>query len=100
VRLGADVGGDRHLADVELIASHHATERGDERIDLDEIEREGARLDGAILERAVIALGAGGGFELELGHGRIVRRYSLVSSAWKHKTKNVSRAQRSTSEAK
>ena len=69
VRFGTDVGGDRHLADVELVAPHHAAERGDKRIDLLEMEREAARLDAAVLERAVVALGAGDGSELELGHG-------------------------------
>src|SRR4029077_12077384 len=69
VRPGADVGGDRHLADVELVPPHHAAERGDERVDLLEIESEGPRLDAAVLERPVVALGAGDGFELELGHG-------------------------------
>src|SRR5262249_4711549 len=69
VRLGGNVGGDCHLADVELVAAHHAAERGDERIDLYEIEREGSRLGAAVLERPVVALGAGDGFELQLGHG-------------------------------
>ena len=68
VGLGADVGGDRHLADVEVVAAHHAAERGDERIDLLEIEGEGARLDGAVLERLVVALAAGDGFKLKFGH--------------------------------
>ena len=65
VRLGADVGGDRHLADVELVAPHHAAERGDDRIDLLEVEHEGLRLDGAVLQRPVVALRAGDGFQLE-----------------------------------
>src|SRR5262249_47505406 len=68
VSLGADIGGDRHLADVEFVAPHHAAERGDEGIDLLEIEREGARLDRAVLERPVVALAASDGFELEFGH--------------------------------
>jgi hypothetical protein len=68
VRLGADVGGDRHLADVELVAAHHAAEGGDERIDLFECESEGPGLDGTVLERTVIALRAGDGFQLEIGH--------------------------------
>ena len=67
VRLGADVGGDRHLADVELAAAHHAAERGDERIDLLELELEGLRLHRAVLERAVVALRAGDGLQLEVG---------------------------------
>src|SRR5262249_3677238 len=80
VGLGADVGGDRHLADVEVVAAHHAAERGDEGIDLLEIEGEGARFDGAVLERLVVALAAGDGFELEFGHDRIASLYSRVSS--------------------
>src|SRR5262249_48272898 len=77
---GADVGSDRHLADVEFVAPHHAAERGDEGIDLFELEREGARLDRAVLERPVVALAAGDGFELEFGHGSPAGRYSVVSS--------------------
>ena len=79
VRLGADVGGDRHLADVELEPAHHAAERGDERLDLDEVEREGPRLDAAVLERLVVALRAGDGLSLvrcELGD----RRHRVSSS--------------------
>ena len=68
VGLGADVGGDRHLADVELVAAHHAAERGDERIDLLERELEGLGLDGAVLQRPVVALRAGDGPELGFGH--------------------------------
>ena len=74
VRLGADVGGDRHLADVELVAAHHAAERGDQRIDLLELEFEGLRLDGAVLERLVVALGAGDGFQLGSGHESMAGR--------------------------
>jgi hypothetical protein len=62
VRPGTDVGRDRHLADVELEAAHHAPECGDERIDLYELEGKGRRLDAAVLERLVVALGAGDGF--------------------------------------
>jgi len=40
VCLGADIGRDRHLADVEFEPAHHAAERIDQRIDLDEVELE------------------------------------------------------------
>ncbi len=67
--LGADIGRDRHLADVELVAAHHAAERGDDRIDLHEVELEGLGLHRAVLERLVVALGAGDGLQLGSGHG-------------------------------
>jgi len=59
VRLGAHVSGDRHLADVELVAPHHAAKRVDQRIDLYEVEREGLRLHRTVLEGPVVALRAG-----------------------------------------
>src|SRR6476646_217574 len=68
VGLGTDVGRDRHLADVELIAAHHAAERSNERIDLFERKFEGLGLDRAVLQRPVVALRAGDGFQLEIGH--------------------------------
>ena len=64
VFLRADVGGDRHLADVKFGAAHHTPERRDQRIDLLERKRECPRRDGAILERLVVALGACDGLEL------------------------------------
>ena len=64
----ADVGRDRHLADVELGGPHLPTERGDQRVDLDELRLERCRLDDALLERAVVALGAGDRLELWSGH--------------------------------
>src|SRR5262249_54827243 len=45
-----------------------------------EVEGEGAGLDRAVLERTVVALAAGDGFELEFGHESIAGRYSVVSS--------------------
>ncbi len=69
MRPGADIGRDRHLADVELEPAHHPSEGGDQRIDL--LEREGKRLrfDAAVLERPVVTLRAGDGFQLGPGHG-------------------------------
>src|SRR6516164_8039080 len=61
MRLRADVGRDGHLADVELEPADHAAECSDQRIDLDELEGEGFRLDAAVLQRLVVALGAGDG---------------------------------------
>jgi hypothetical protein len=66
VRPGADVGRDRHLADVELVPAHHAAERINKDRHFDEVEREGPRLDAAVLERLVVALRAGDGLELHL----------------------------------
>ena len=76
MRPGADVGGDRHLADVELEPAHHAPEGVDERIHLHEIEFEAARPHGAVLEGLVVALRAGHGSELGSGH----RRFAPVTA--------------------
>src|SRR5262249_7401251 len=67
-RFGTDVGGDRHLADIELVAPHHAAEAVDQDRNLQEVEREGRRLRGTFLEGLIVALGAGAGFELEFRH--------------------------------
>ena len=65
---GANVGGDRHLADVELVGAHHAAESCNQRIDLDEIQLAGLRFDLTGLERPVVALAPGNGFQLRSGH--------------------------------
>ena len=59
VGLGADIGGDGQLADVEFAGAHFAAEGGDERIDLDELQLAGRGLHEPFLEGPVIALGAG-----------------------------------------
>ena len=85
VRLGADVGGDRHLADVELVAAHHAAERGNERIDLFEREFEGLGLDRAVLQRLVVALRAGDGLELGFGHREYGWLFVIPAKAGNHR---------------
>jgi len=50
VLAGADVGGQRHLADVEREAAHHAAKRLRQHRHRDEIEGEGAPSDLAVLE--------------------------------------------------
>ena len=80
VRPGADIGRDRHLADVEFVAAHHAAERGDERIDLLELGLESLGLDGAVLERLVVALRAGDGNQLGSGHGGVSLRVDGCSA--------------------
>ncbi len=91
VRFGADVGRDRHLADVELVAPHHAAERRDDRIDLFECEHARLRLDGAVLQRLVVALRTGDGLELEVGHWTFLSQYFSSS-----RTRNL-RARRARS---
>jgi hypothetical protein len=56
VRPSADISRDRHLADVELKAAHHSTERGNQRINLDEVELKRLRPHRAIFERLIISL--------------------------------------------
>ena len=71
VGLGADIGGDRQLANVEFARPHLAAEGGDQRIDLDEFKAEGLRLHGPVLQGPVVALRAGDGGELGKGHGTV-----------------------------
>jgi len=74
MRTRADVGRDRHLGDVELVAAHHAAERGNDRIDLQELGLERLGLDGAVLEGLVVALRAGDESQLGSGHGGVSLR--------------------------
>ncbi|HEX3867011.1 MAG TPA: hypothetical protein VHV78_09670, partial [Gemmatimonadaceae bacterium] len=67
-----EVRGDRHLADVEFEPAHHPAERFHQDRDLDEFERERARLNGAGFEGGVVSLQAGDGSEREVGHGRSI----------------------------
>ena len=66
VFLRAQVGRDRHLADIEFMPADHAAERVDEDGDVDEIELEGLRRNRAVLERLIVALGASDRRELHL----------------------------------
>ena len=68
VRLGGQVRRQRHLADVELQGAHHAAEALDEDRDLLELEGRAVRGDGAVLERAVVALGARDGAQVQVCH--------------------------------
>jgi hypothetical protein len=57
-----------HLGNVELEPPHHAAERLDDGGHLLELEVEGARLDGAVLERLSVATGDESGLEPETIH--------------------------------
>jgi hypothetical protein len=59
MRLGAEVGRQRHLADVEFEPPDHPAEGVNENRDLLEGEAESLGGDGAILEGAVVPLGSG-----------------------------------------
>ena len=54
-----EIGGQRHLADVELQRAHHPAKALDQHRDLLELQREARRSDGAVLQRLVGALGSG-----------------------------------------
>jgi hypothetical protein len=77
VRLRDEVGGEGHLADVELEGADHAPEALDEDRDLLEVEAEPGGGDGPVLERCVVALGAGDGPEQGFGH--VIASHSLVA---------------------
>ena len=50
-----------HLADIEFESAHHASKRMHEHRNFLEVEMETGRRDGAVLERGIVALGAGHG---------------------------------------
>ena len=64
VRLRAHVGGDGEFANVELIAAHHATEGGDQRVDLNPVKLEALGLDAPVFQGGVGDLSAGDGLVL------------------------------------
>ena len=64
VRFRAHVGGDGELANVELRAAHHATESGDQRIDLNPVEDKTLGLNAPVLQSGVGHLSTGDGLVL------------------------------------
>src|SRR5690606_26414588 len=56
VGLGAQVGGERHLADVELLRANHAPEGLHQHRYLDEVELEALGRDPAVLQGLIVAL--------------------------------------------
>jgi hypothetical protein len=69
----ADVGRERHLADVELFSSHHAAKGIDERFDLFEIEFERLRSNGPVLQGMIISLRSKYRFQFKFGDGILLR---------------------------
>jgi hypothetical protein len=67
---GAEVGGYRHLRDVELEGANHAAESGNDRLDFDVLELEPGRADGALLQGLHMGVIAKGGLEHEVCHSR------------------------------
>src|SRR5205085_1535488 len=58
VRARADIGGNRHLADIEFQPPNHAAEGIDQWIHLDKLQLEVFWSDGSILEGLIVALRA------------------------------------------
>jgi hypothetical protein len=54
--LGAEIGRDRKLADIERLLANHEAERADERVDLFEVEGVIPRRDRPVLQRGVVPL--------------------------------------------
>src|SRR3984957_11129636 len=75
----ADVGRERHLADVELFSSHHAAKGIDERFDLFEVEFERLRSNGPVLQGLIISLRSKYRFQFEFGDGGIPPIHSTAS---------------------
>ena len=82
VRSRADVGRQRHLADVEFHPAHHAAEGVDQHRDFLEREVEAHGPDGAVLQGAVAPLGAGDGPEGRDGHARLSVVQVAVGGRW------------------
>ena len=74
VRLSTDIGSNRHLADVELVATYHTPKRSDEWIDFLKVEHERTRPHGSVLQGLIIALRARDGFQLSFSHGVVGSR--------------------------
>ena len=67
--LGADVGGQRHLADIVSHFPHHPAKRMDQDGDLLEFEIEIRQGYPAFLQRPIVALGPRDCFQFGLAHG-------------------------------
>jgi hypothetical protein len=80
VFLGADIGGNRHLADIEFEAAHHAAERLDDHRDVFEFEIDALWLDRAVFQGTRMSQGLNGGFQLAFGHAP--RSHEVID--WTH----------------